>query len=239
MNSIKWTREPEAVTHECVSDSDGGKTSPTLLDRVRDWHDHPAWVRFHACYNPLLRLWCRRFEFDDDTSDELCQRIWIELMRRMRTFRYDPSRSFRGWLWRLLRSRAIDLLRNRRTTLPSSLDDPSAELSLLIFSEREAMQDECEPGAESNFLRQAVEAQESVRLRVDPETWLAYWSVAIEDRPFRETAESLGKSYTAVYNGYRRVDRMLRAEGERRMAALSSLSAGSPDCLRCGNRSIS
>ena len=30
------------------------------------------------------------------------------------------------------------------------------------------------------------------------ETWRAYWIVAIEDRPIREAAESLGKSYTAI-----------------------------------------
>jgi DNA-directed RNA polymerase specialized sigma24 family protein len=77
-----------------------------------------------------------------------------------------------------------------------------------------------EPGASLVLVHQAEEAQSAVRSRVDPETWRAYWMVAIEDRPIREAAESLGKSYTAIYNGYKRVDRMLRAEGERRLAAL-------------------
>ncbi len=77
--------------------------------------------------------------------------------------------------------------------------------------------------------RLASEAQEAVRSRVDPETWRTYWFVAIEDRPFRETAESLGKSYTAVYNGYKRVDRMLRTEGERRLAALVGPATPSSD----------
>src|SRR5262245_57658933 len=96
--------------------ADGDKTSSTLLDRVRDWRDHPAWVEFHERYDSLLHRWCSRLSLDADTSDELCQRIWVELMARMRTFRYDPSRGFRRWLWRLFQSRAIDLLRNRRAT---------------------------------------------------------------------------------------------------------------------------
>ena len=70
------------------------------------------------------------------------------------------------------------------------------------------------------MVHQAEEAQAAVRARVDPETWRTYWLVAIEDRPIREAAEKLEKSYTAIYNGYKRVDRMLRAEGERRLAAL-------------------
>src|SRR5690349_21481809 len=77
---------------------DGAKTSPNLLDRVRDWDDHPAWAEFHDRYDPMLRRWCGRYGLDADTTDELCQRIWVELMARMQTFRYDPSRGFRKWL---------------------------------------------------------------------------------------------------------------------------------------------
>ncbi len=62
--------------------------------------------------------------------------------------------------------------------------------------------------------------------RVDPETWNAYWMIAIEDRPVREVAGFLGKKYTAVYNGYKRVDRMLRLEGQRRLADLMIAAEG-------------
>src|SRR5262249_9733988 len=106
--------KPAIEPHASGSEADDARTSASLLDRVRDWGDHPAWVDFHERYNPLLHRWCGRFSLDAETSDELCQRIWVELMARMQTFRYDPSRGFRRWLWRLFRSRAIDLLRQRR-----------------------------------------------------------------------------------------------------------------------------
>src|SRR5690349_12174601 len=101
---------------------DGGKTSRTLLNRVRDWRDHPAWVAFFECYDPLLHTWCQRYGLDGVASDEVCQRVWIALVSRMQTFRYDPSLGFRSWLWRLFHSRAIDWLRNQRTTQVPSLD---------------------------------------------------------------------------------------------------------------------
>src|SRR5262249_9362703 len=154
---------------------------------------------------------------------ELCQRIWVELMGRMRTFRYDPSRSFRHWLWRLFRSRAIDLIRNRRAMSQPLMDDIPLEAMLPALADLDSADDTSETRGEPESLtlhRLAAEAQDAVRSRVDPLTWRGYWLVAIEDRPFRETAESLGKTYTAVYNGYKRVDRMLRIEGERRLAAL-------------------
>ncbi|MGP0066670.1 MAG: sigma-70 family RNA polymerase sigma factor [Isosphaeraceae bacterium] len=232
---MKWSRKPDVVVRDCVVDLESGKTSPTLLDQVRDWQDHEAWLRFHAHYHPLLRLWCRRFGLDDDTSDELCQRIWVELMRRMRTFRYDPSRGFRNWLWRLFRSRAIDLLRNRRVTTLASIDDCASETMLRALQDREPMKDggEFQEEVPSIFHQQAAEAQEAVRSRVDPQTWSAYWFVAIEGQSVREAAEILGKSYTAVYTGYKRVDRMLRVEGERRLAELLRPSAESLDRPRC------
>jgi RNA polymerase sigma factor (sigma-70 family) len=222
-----WWMSPPRPAVEPPGDGgepDGGKTSPNLLDRVRDWDDHPAWAEFQERYNPMLRRWCRRFALDPDTSDELCQRIWVELMARMRTFRYDPSRGFRKWLWRLFRSRAIDLLRNRRATQIASFENLSPDVLTRHPSERVPVErDEPQgPGTPLILVSLAEEAQAAVRVRVDPETWRAYWIVAIEDRPIREAADELGKSYTAIYTGYKRVHRMLRAEGERRLAALLS-----------------
>jgi RNA polymerase sigma factor (sigma-70 family) len=201
---------------------DETKTSPNLLDRVRNWRDHPAWAEFFERYDPMLHRWCGRFALDGDAADELCQRIWFELMGRMRTFRYDPSRGFRKWLWRLFWSRAIDLLRRRRATAAPSYEDvpPSVLTGRTAGREPAEGHESEEPGASLVLVHQAEEAQAAVRTRVDPDTWRAYWLVAIEDRPIREAADRLGKSYTAVYNGYKRVDRMLRAEGERRLAVL-------------------
>jgi RNA polymerase sigma-70 factor (ECF subfamily) len=222
MTSMSRSRLMAAGIPRSPAESDGGKTSPTLLDRIRDWDDHPAWAEFFERYDPMLHRWCGRFSLDADTSDELCQRIWVELAARMRTFRYDPSRGFRKWLWRLFWSRAIDLLRQRRAgQFPSYEDVPPSVLTRRLPDREPVEGDEFEePGASLVLVLQAEEAQTAVRARVDPETWRAYWIVAIENRPIREAAECLGKSYTAIYNGYKRVDRMLRAEGERRLAAL-------------------
>ena len=96
-----------------MKEADGGKTNATLLERVRNWRDHPAWVEFFHRYDPVLRSWSRRSGFDDDASKELCQRIWIELADRVQRFHYDPSRRFRGWLREFWRCRALDFIEER------------------------------------------------------------------------------------------------------------------------------
>jgi len=122
----------------------------------------------------------------------------------------------------LFRSRAIDLLRRRRTAQVSAFGPLAPGTPTRRLCECEAVDGrESEgPGPSLVLIMLAEEAQAAVRARVDADTWRAYWIVAIEDRSIREAAESLGKSYTAIYTGYKRVDRMLRTEGELRLAAL-------------------
>ena len=87
-----------------------GSTNRGLLRQVANWQDQSAWFRFRDTYHPLVTRWCRGYGLDHDSLDEVCQRIWIELADRMKTFEYDPNRTFRGWLRRLCECRVLNLL---------------------------------------------------------------------------------------------------------------------------------
>lgn len=198
----------------------GDTTSPTLLSRVRDARDDRAWAEFVARYEPLLRQWCRYYRLDPETCDELCQRTWERLWPVMRTYRYDPGRRFRGWLWSFFRSRAADLLAERTRVRAVSLESlPDGGAFLLSDTDRpDDIDEEGGPdGARPAMLAEAEAIQEAVRARVDEKTWRAFWMMRIEGRPPREVAESLGKSYAAVYYGALRVEERLRKEGQRRL----------------------
>jgi RNA polymerase sigma-70 factor (ECF subfamily) len=205
----------------------GDTTSPTLLGRLRDQGDDPAWREFFDRYDPLLRQWCRRYQLDGESVDELCQRTWHRLWPRMRTFQYDPSRRFRGWLRRFLHSRAMDMLNERKAHSLASLDtlthDESGSLASQLADlpvDDEGMEDE---GSSERpvLLSEGVKAQEHVKSRVDPTNWQAFWMTKIEGRLPGEVAELQGKTYAAVYYGAERVARMLRREGERRLGGIS------------------
>ena len=200
----------------------GETTRPTLLNRVA-MQDHPAWTEFLAWYDPLLRHWCRRYGLGGEASDELCQRTWDRLWPLMRTFQYDPSRRFRGWLWRFFQSRAAEMLSEQKANPQVSLECLPDGGSFLLG--REELCDRVQVGDSEDdqagtplaLLREAGEAQAAVRSRIDPETWQAFWLTRIEDQPVRQVASSLGKSYAAVYYGSLRVAKQLRREGACRM----------------------
>ena len=145
---------------------DAGTTNPTLLNRLGDWRDHEAWVDFVTRYDPVIRFTSRRYRLDAETTEELCQRVWIDLARRMRTFRYDPGKTFRGWLRRLCQSRAIDLLRKKKADAVESLEDQPAG-SLLEDASAGIEVDESAASERPLLLRQAEEVQDAVRRRVE------------------------------------------------------------------------
>ena len=194
-----------------------GTTNPTLLNRLCDWRDHEAWFDFVARYEPVIRLSCCRYGLDAETKEELCQRVWIDLARRMRTFRYDPGKTFRGWLRRLCQSRAIDLLRKKNVDPVLSLEDQPVES--LLQEARAEFEAEEDAGAEGPLLLHlADEVQNAVRRRVEGRTWQVFWSVAVMGQSVCEASEAAGISYYAAFAAQKRVRQMLREEGQRLLA---------------------
>jgi RNA polymerase sigma-70 factor (ECF subfamily) len=183
------------------------------LGQVADWRDHRAWIRFQDSYNPYLRRWCHGYGLDSNAIDEICQRFWIELASRMKTFEYDPSGSFRGWLRRLCKSRVLNYLREQRFHALCGLDDREVACEPADAEEGEATPD---PNR-CLFLDAGEKIQAAVRARVKPHTWEAFWLVAVCDRRVEETAKSLGMTRIAVYAATARVARMLCDEGKRVM----------------------
>jgi RNA polymerase sigma-70 factor (ECF subfamily) len=200
---------------------DEWSTSPTLLSEVSDWRNDQAWVSFHDRYDPLLRRWCRVRGLDEDSADEVCQRIWIELADRMRTFRYDPTGAFRGWLKRLCDSRVIDFLRQRRAgILLLDLDErDDGRGAVRGTASIDPVEGDRGEGDEDLprllLLDEAGKVQATVRGKVSPRTWEAFWLVAVRDWSVQDAAEALEMTRIAVYAATARVAQMLGDEGKR------------------------
>ena len=129
----------------------------------------------------------------------------------MPTFQYDPGRSFRGWLRHLCRSRVVDLLEEKAPARSVAVEVANAASIL----DEAGDEDEDEGPERLRLLAMAAEAQRAVQAQVDPETWRAFWLVAVEGLSVVEAAELVGKSYAATFAAQKRVKQRLRAEGRR------------------------
>jgi RNA polymerase sigma factor (sigma-70 family) len=207
-----------------MNSDDNSRTSPTLLSRTADWRDHVAWQEFVAQYDPYIRAWCREYSLDDDLARDVSQQFWIELADKMRSFRYDPSRRFRGWLRRCFHWRAIDAIRERgrEQAIFHSIDEPSClglETWPLAFNPVTEIDSESEPHR-LLLLDLAAQVQAAVRGKVYAQSWQVFWHIAIDGWTTRQTADALNMTYLAAHAAHKRVAHRLAQEGSRSLAQL-------------------
>src|SRR5438105_7898615 len=82
-------------------------TTPlSLLEQLRRPAPSEAWQRFVRLYTPLLFYWVRRLGLPAQDAADVVQEVFAALVPRLPEFRYDPHRSFRGWLWTVTLNRS-------------------------------------------------------------------------------------------------------------------------------------
>ena len=75
------------------------RTSAGLLERLRHLPaDAAAWEEFVRLYRPKIHDWCIEWGMQGADADDVAQEVLSGLITTMRAFRYDSSKSFRGWL---------------------------------------------------------------------------------------------------------------------------------------------
>jgi RNA polymerase sigma-70 factor (ECF subfamily) len=175
------------------------RTSATLLRRVGQ-RDNAAWNEFVQLYTPLLFHWALKSNLQGDDAAELVQEVFVSLLTLLPTFEYDRQKSFRAWLYTVIRSKWSDLLRKRGRLPPGDdgLSQAEGENNLVELEEQEF----------HDFLVQR--ALELVEQDFGAKTVAAFRGVALQDRSGKDVAAELGMTEDAVYHARSRVMKRLR-----------------------------
>jgi RNA polymerase sigma factor (sigma-70 family) len=183
-------------------------TSITLMMRVgQSPADRGAWDRFVERYQPMIRAWCLRWGSQATDADDVAQEVMTKLVTAMRTFRYDPDRSFRAWLKTVTQNAWTDFARAQRLRAAT---DPGRVLA--IADSHDALVD-LEKQMEEALDRELFElAMRRVEKRVKPTTWQAFRLTVIDNRPGAEVARELGMRVAHVFVAKHRVQKMLEQE---------------------------
>jgi RNA polymerase sigma-70 factor (ECF subfamily) len=184
------------------------RTSATLLGRLRDCPaDQAAWAEFVDRYGGQIYDWCRRWKLQDADALDVTQAVLVKLALRMRTFSYDPSRSFRGWLRTLTQHAWFDFIEGRKHLHMETGGEASACLDSV------QARDDLLARLEEQFDQELLaEASARVRLRVEPRTWEAFLLTAVERVAGAVAADRLDMRVAAVFKARSKVQRMLRDE---------------------------
>jgi RNA polymerase sigma factor (sigma-70 family) len=183
------------------------QTSPSLLGRLRQAPtDQAAWGEFVDRYGRKIYAWCRQWHLQDADAQDVTQTVLVRLAQRLPTFRYDRSRSFRGWLRTLTQHAWSDFLKKRERGGRGS-GDKQVEAFLESLETRANLLAALEEHFDQELLE---EATARVRLRVAPRTWEAFRLTAVEGLPGAEAARRLQMRVATVFKAKSRVQRLLQ-----------------------------
>src|SRR5690349_17938060 len=184
-------------------------TSPTLLGRLgRVPADQAAWGDFAERYGRKIYGWCRRWGLQEADAEDVTQQVLLKLAHKMRTFTYDPSKSFRAWLKTVAHHAWRDFVEGRDRPGAGS-GDTRVLGRLQAVPARDALVDELDEEFSRDLLD---EAMARVRLRVQPHTWQAFHLLAVEGLSGAEAAERLGMKVATVFVARSKVQKMLQEE---------------------------
>lgn len=186
--------------------SDHG-TRVTLLVRLqRDPTNQEAWRAFVEHYGPRVYAWCLRWHMQDADAQD----VLVRLADKLRTFVYDPARSFRAWLKTLTRHACSEFWDHQRRPGQGSGDSQVARV-LQSVEAREDLVKRLDEAFDREVLEQAMH---SVRLRVAPQTWEAFRLTAIEGLSGAQAAQRIPMQVAQVYVARRRApDPSLQTQG--------------------------
>ena len=170
-------------------------TRASLLLRLRDPGDHEAWVEFVSLYEPVIYRVLRRTGLQDADALEVLQELFLAVNRNIGRWEQRAELgSFRGWLRRVTRNLVVSWVRRqKRQVRTSSLDlDSLLEASSTVAG--------LETDEFDRELRRGLFhlASEKVRGEVRPQTWQAFWEVAVAGASVAEAATKLGMTTGAV-----------------------------------------
>ena len=191
------------------------QTSATLLGRLQQLPvDQAAWGEFTERYGRKIYGWCRQWNLQEADAEDVTQTVLLKLANKMRTFVYDPSRSFRAWLKTVTRHAWSDFWDSRGKEVAEG-----GSQAIQMIHTVEAREDLVQR-LEGEFDRELLDAAIArVRARVTPRTWQAYEMTAVEGRSGAEVAQALGMKVATVFVAKSKVLKMLQEERRKLEAA--------------------
>jgi RNA polymerase sigma-70 factor (ECF subfamily) len=192
-----------------MSDGSAFRTSASLLARLRQQAiDQAAWADFVRRYGPLVLGWCRHWRLQEADAQDVTQAVLARLVEKMRTFQYDPARSFRAYLKTLARYAWCDFVETCKQ--PGGGSGDSAEWQALQAAE--AGDDLVGRLAREFDQELLAEARVRVQQRVEPHTWEAFHLTAVGGLSGADAAVKLGLKVATVFKAKSKVQKMLQEE---------------------------
>ncbi|HEV3258553.1 MAG TPA: sigma-70 family RNA polymerase sigma factor [Gemmataceae bacterium] len=185
-------------------------TRPSLLVRIRDARDEPAWAQFVVIYAPLIYGFARKHGLQDADAADLAQDVLRAVSVAVRQLDYDRQRgTFRGWLFTVVQNKLRNFIAARKRHERASGD---TDVQNLLKAQPAPEDDQAAAWDQEYERRIFAWAAGQVRPHFQETSWQAFWQTAIEGKSGKETAQALGMTVAAVYLAKSRVMARLKEQ---------------------------
>ena len=179
------------------------ETPVSLLERLCRQPNEGHWQRFVVLFTPLLSRWGNRLGVPPTDTEDVLQEVYTTLFRKLPEFRYDPSKSFRAWLWTVFHRQTLAWRKRQTRNLPLSVKQLEALES----------PDSVAEASEAEYRRYLIgRILKVIKTDFPEQSWKIFWRLSVEGRPGVEVAKQFGVSANAVYLIRGRVLARLRQE---------------------------
>ncbi len=185
------------------------QTRESLLISLRN-RSEDAWSEFFSVYENALYRFCRSKGLQSADCDDVLQEVLTAVLAKVSNWDHDSSKgSFRGWLFRVARNIAVDVIDRRARKIVASGDTKVAKM----LSEVASTAREDEQTFEREYRRVLFDwASSQVKSEVKEVTWQSFCKTAIEGEKAENVADQLGISVGSVYTAKCRVVARIRSK---------------------------
>jgi RNA polymerase sigma-70 factor (ECF subfamily) len=181
-------------------------TSRSLIDRLRNRQDSPAWQLWLTIYEPWLRDWLGKHHLQQADIDDVLQNILVVVSQKLPAFVHSGQPgAFRAWLRRILVHELRHYFRGQQRQEPA----PSPDWVDLLEDNSSEMSRQWDVEHDQQLVRRLLAV---VQADFQPRTWDVFRLLVLEDRPAAEVAQHCGMELNAIYVVKSRVLARLREE---------------------------
>ena len=171
-------------------------TRLSLIARLVDLENEDAWNEFVLIYQPVIQRFLTKYGLQYADAAEVTQEVLSGVVKSIDSWDgSNQTSSFRGWLYRITRNKAVNLIREKTREAAINLNS-NLNLGQIAQANIE--------NAESEFLgefeRQTfLWAAETIKPSIKPVNWQAFWRSTIDGQSIEQVAKDLNIDSSAVY----------------------------------------
>ncbi|MEZ6133028.1 MAG: sigma-70 family RNA polymerase sigma factor [Planctomycetaceae bacterium] len=185
------------------------ETRLSLIARLNDPRNEPAWRHFMDIYEPFLRRLAVRQGVPERHVPDVVQQVLLAIAKSVDGWQDDGSpASFRRWLATVSRNIVIKFMTRERKQAGGHGGTEIVNLLSNIPAEPDADQ------VQRYEHELIVWAAEQVRSEFVETSWKAFWATIIEGRTVSDVAAELGVSPGSIYMSRSRIMAKIRTKVE-------------------------